>query len=164
MTERSEHSYRGRNPLRRLRAAWHEDLGADERSAILAWASFTTTFSATRALTHWIKDGHGPKGGGMSVGGQHFHHYNLGIATLSALSGASMKFGETFAKSPWHPLAYGFANALIADEAALLLDLEDVYWAKEGRKSVDIAVSTIGFGGAAVAVAPLIQHSRARRG
>ena len=86
MTANSDTSYHGKNPIRRLRAAWREDLGDDERSAILAWASFTTTFSATRALTHWIKDGHGPKGGGMSVGGQHFHHYNLGIATLSALS------------------------------------------------------------------------------
>lgn len=155
--------YRGRNPIKRLRAAWREDIGHDERAAILAWASFTVTFGATRALTHWIKDGHGPSGGGMSLGGKHFHHYNLGIATLSALSGASLKWGESFHHNPIHPVAYGFANALIADEAALLLDLEDVYWAKDGRKSVDIAVGTIGAGGAAIALVPLLENSRARR-
>ncbi|WP_230989939.1 hypothetical protein [Rhodococcus oxybenzonivorans] len=33
------------------------------------------------------------------------------------------------------------------DELALLLDLEDVYWAKEGRTSVDAAVIIIGLGG-----------------
>lgn len=154
--------YRGKNPLRRLNSAWHTDLGHDERAAILSWASFTVTFTGTRALTHWIKDGHGPKSGGMSLGGKHFHHYNIGIAMLSGISGLSLRWGDKFLHTPLHPIAYGFANALIADEAALLLNLEDVYWAKEGRESVDIAVGAIGFGGAAIALVPLLKSSRAR--
>lgn len=98
----------------------------------------------------------------MSMGGQHFHHYNIGIAALSVISGLSLRWGEDFNTSPLHPIAYGFANALIADEAALLLDLDDIYWAKEGRKSVDLALATIGLGGPAVAVAPWMTHSRSR--
>jgi hypothetical protein len=36
----------------------------------------------------------------------------------------------------------------------LLLDLEDVYWAKDGRTSVDTAVGLIGIGGIYLAAAP----------
>ena len=37
-------------------------------------------------------------------------------------------------------LSYGAGLALIVDEFALLLDLKDVYWAKEGRISVDLGI------------------------
>jgi hypothetical protein len=35
---------------------------------------------------------------------------------------------------------YGASAALTLDEFALWLDLEDDYWSKEGRKSVDVAI------------------------
>ncbi|MEO8830419.1 MAG: hypothetical protein ABI385_17225 [Lapillicoccus sp.] len=57
--------------------------------------------------------------------------------------------------SPVVPLAYGIANALVADEAALLLDLKDVYWAPQGRESVHIAVGAIGVGGFGLRAHPL---------
>jgi len=50
--------------------------------------------------------------------------------------------------------AYGSGVALIVDELALLIDLEDVYWAKDGRWSVDAAISTIAAGGLYLAAAP----------
>ena len=37
--------------------------------------------------------------------------------------------------------------ALIIDELALLIDLQDVYWAREGRSSVDAAIGLIAAGG-----------------
>ena len=40
-------------------------------------------------------------------------------------------------------VAYGIAAALVIDEFALLLNLKDVYWAEEGRWSVDIALAII---------------------
>ena len=43
-------------------------------------------------------------------------------------------------------VSYGSALALIVDEFALLLDLRDVYWARQGRISIDL-----GIGGSAVA-------------
>jgi len=70
-----------------VRRVWHTQLGPGQRSAVIAWASFATTFGSVRGLTHWIRDGHGPSGGGMSIGGKHFHHYNLGIGLLTALGG-----------------------------------------------------------------------------
>ena len=142
---------------RSLREAWSQ-LKATERAATLAWASFTTTFAVTRAITHLIKDESGSSGGGgITIGGKHLHHYNLGILTLSALAGATINRGGKAWEGPAGPILYGVANALIVDEAALLLDLEDVYWGKQGRVSVDAAITTIGAGGVAVAALPLAQ-------
>lgn len=140
---------------RRLRHAWYARLGPAERSAVVAWASFALTFGSVRALTHWIRSGHGPSGGGMSIGGKHFHHYNLGIALLTGVGGIAIRGQEQHQRHPVTAASFGTATALIADEAALLLDLEDVYWAKQGRTSVDLAVGVIAIGGLALAGAPL---------
>ena len=50
-------------------------------------------------------------------------------------------------RHPMAAVAFGSANAIIVDELALLLDLEDVYWATDGRESVDAAVGLIAAGG-----------------
>ncbi len=49
----------------RLRHQWGERLQPGEQATVLAWASFTLTFVGLRALTHWIRAGHGPSGGGV---------------------------------------------------------------------------------------------------
>jgi len=139
----------------RLRRVWHAQLGPGQRSAVIAWASFALTFGSVRGLTHWIRNGHGPSGGGMSIGGKHFHHYNLGIGLLTALGGIAIRGAEQHRRHPVTAAAYGTATALIADEAALLLDLQDVYWSKQGRTSVDLAIGVIALGGLAIAGIPL---------
>lgn len=65
---------------RRIRRAYVGQVSPDEQAMLVAWSAFTVTFGATRALTHWIRDGHGPASGGMSVGGRHLHHYNIGTS------------------------------------------------------------------------------------
>jgi hypothetical protein len=136
---------------RRVRVAWEKKLDPGKRSAVWAWCAFTLTFGGVRALTHWIKAGHGPAGGGVSVGGKHFHHYNIGIAMLATLGMVALRGTERHRRHPVAAVAYGAGSALIVDELALLLDLQDVYWAKEGRTSVDVAVGVIGLGGLATA-------------
>jgi lysyl-tRNA synthetase class 2 len=45
--------------------------------------------------------------------------------------------------SPWWEILgalFGVGSALVLDEFALILHLDDVYWAQEGRKSVDAVV------------------------
>ncbi|MGA8634543.1 MAG: hypothetical protein WB805_06775, partial [Candidatus Dormiibacterota bacterium] len=56
---------------------------SDERRErlFLSSVSFFTTFAATRAITHAIRDGVGPFHN-LTVGGRHFHHLVLGIAGL----------------------------------------------------------------------------------
>lgn len=144
----------------RLRKAWGEHLDPAEQSAVMSWAAFTAMFGGLRALTHWIRAGHGPKGGGIKVGGRHFHHYNLGIALLSAVGAVGLRGSEKHRRHPATAIAYGSANALIVDELALLLDLKDVYWASDGRKSVDTAIGVIAAGGTFFAGLPFWPHAR----
>jgi hypothetical protein len=143
----------------RLRHEWRTRLDAGQRSAVIAWVSFAATFGVVRAITHWLKDGHGPSGGGASAGGTHLHHYNLGILLLSGLGAVTIRGQEQHRRHPSAAAAYGVANALIVDEAALLLDLKDVYWAKQGRTSVDLAVGLMAVGGLGVAGMPLWAHA-----
>jgi hypothetical protein len=146
--------------LSRLRKQWGERLDPAEQSAVMSWAAFTATFAGLRLLTHWIRRGHGPKGGGISLGGRHFHHYNIGIAMLSALGALGLRGAEKHRRHPATAVAYGSANALVVDELALLLDLQDVYWAKDGRKSVDVAITVIAAGGTFFAGLPFWPHAR----
>ncbi|MCW2659282.1 MAG: hypothetical protein JWP83_434 [Mycobacterium sp.] len=143
----------------RLRRQWGERLEPGEQATVLAWASFTLTFAGLRGLTHWIRGGHGPPGGGMKLGGKHFHHYNIGIGMLATVAGVGLRGTEKQRRHPAAAVAFGAANAMIVDELALLLDLKDVYWAREGRQSVDVAVAVIAAGGTVVAGMPFWPHA-----
>jgi hypothetical protein len=90
----------------------------------------------------------------MSVGGRHFHHYNIGIALLGLVGGIALRGRDRHRRHPVTSAAYGSGAALILDEAALLIDLQDVYWARDGRKSVDAAIGVIAAGGVYLAAAP----------
>lgn len=144
----------------RLREQWGQRLDPAEQSALVSWAAFTATFGGLRALTHWIRAGHGPSGGGMKVGGHHFHHYNIGIAMLSAVGAVGLRGSERHRRHPLTAAAYGTANALIVDELALLLDLKDVYWTRQGRTSVDTAITVIAAGATFFAGTPFWPHAR----
>jgi hypothetical protein len=144
----------------KLRTEWHARLEPGQQATVLAWAAFTFTFAGLRGLTHWIHAGHGPSGGGINVGGRHFHHYNVGIALLAAVGAVGLRGTERKRRHPAAAIAFGSANALIVDEMALLLDLKDVYWAADGRKSVDAAVGMIAAGGTFVAGMPFWPHAQ----
>ena len=110
----------------------------------LSSVSFFTTFAATRAITHAIRDGVGPFHN-LSVGGRHFHHLVLGIAGLLGtgylwvvqINTSGKTEGTDDALCKFTSILYGGSSALTLDEFALWLDLEDVYWARQGRESVD---------------------------
>jgi hypothetical protein len=153
-------SSRAQQAWAKLREEWGTRLEPGEQATVLAWATFTATFGGLRALTHWIRAGHGPSSGGVSLGGKHFHHYNLGIALLASVAAVGLRGTERQRRHPAAAVAFGAANAMIVDELALLLDLEDVYWARDGRESVDAAIAIIAAGGTAVAGMPFWPHAR----
>jgi len=161
-TDRSTAQEHSPSKTRRQRLAeeWTRRLQPGEQSTLIAWGSFTATFAGVRALTHWIHDGHGPSSGGMSLGGHHFHHYNLGIAGLAGIGAMTLRGRERHRRHPLTAVAYGSALALIVDELALLIDLEDVYWSREGRTSVDAAVVLTAAGGTFAAGLPFWPHAR----
>ena len=145
----------------RIRAVARDRIGPTEQSVMTAWGGFGTTFGVTRAITHWIRAGHGPAGGGMSAGGRHLHHYNIGILLLAAVGAVALRGEERHRRHPVTATAYGSGTALIVDELALLIDLQDVYWSRDGRTSVDAAVGLIALGGVYLAAVPF-WHGAAR--
>jgi len=147
---------------RDVRRAFHEDLDAGQRSALLSWLAFTATFGAVRGITYSIKDGKGPFGN-LSVGGEHLHHYMWGIGLVSGVGGIAVHGEDAHRRHPLVALSYGAGLALIVDEFALLLDLKDVYWAKQGRISVDLGVGGSSLAGTYFAALPLLRALRRRK-
>jgi hypothetical protein len=144
--------------------AFREELSPTERSTLLSWLAFSTTFGAVRALTYSIRAGVGPFRD-LSIGGEHLHHYMWGIGMLAGVGAVAVSGEDRQRRHPIVATAYGSGLALIVDEFALLLDLRDVYWQREGRVSVDIAVGLIAAIGTALASIPLWQrvHERQHR-
>lgn len=133
----------GRPPLvERWRESADRHLTPTKRSLLAMWISFGTTWGAVRLITHGIRGGWLPWGN-ISTGGQHLHHYNFGIATLAGVGLVAVRGDERAVGHPAVAAAYGAGAALIADEFALLLDLRDVYWAKQGRLSVDVCLGVL---------------------
>jgi hypothetical protein len=111
-------------------------------------ASFITTFAITRGITHSIR-AHGGLGPikNLSAGGRHIHHVVPGTV-LSLLSGGAAVSLSRETRNRWLAIPFGIGAALVLDEAALLLELDDVYWSDEGKLSVQIAFATMGLLGA----------------
>jgi hypothetical protein len=117
--------------------------------ALLAAGGFTTAFGTCRAITHMIRAEVGPFHN-LSAGGRHLHHSTFGIFGLLA-TGYVWTYRWALGspeESRWlsrvTATSYGIAGALTLDEFALWFDLQDDYWTKAGRKSID---ATILFGG-----------------
>lgn len=139
-----------------VQAAFREELNPARRAVVLGWSSFTATFASVRGITYSIKNGRGPFRN-VSIGGTHIHHYLWGIGPLAGVGGMAVR-GNTIKPHAVVPLAYGAGLALIVDEFALLLGLEDVYWADEGRVSVDLGISTISAVGTGLAAGPVLRR------
>jgi len=144
-----------------VRRAYYEQLDAGQRAVLLSWLAFTTTFGGVRGITYSIKDGKGPFRN-LSVGGAHLHHYMWGIGLVSSVGGIAVHGDNERRRHPVVAVAYGAGLALIVDEFALLVDLKDVYWAKQGRISVDLGIGTSSLAGTYFAALPLIRALRRR--
>lgn len=114
--------------------------------------AFLVTFLITRSITWSIKHGKGPFGD-MSVGGTHIHHLVPGIFLLliSGVIGIAIDWQPSGVAGLIVPTLFGIGAALTLDEFALWLTLKDVYWSKEGRRSVDAVIVL----GAVLAIAAL---------
>lgn len=145
-----------------VQAAFREELNPARRGVVLGWSSFTATFATVRGITYSIKNGRGPFRN-VSIGGTHIHHYLWGIGLLAGVGGMAVR-GNTRKPHAVVPLAYGAGLAMIVDEFALLLDLKDVYWADEGRVSVDLGISAISAVGTGLAAGPVLRRLIRRLG
>ena len=142
-----------------VRRAFHEELGPGEQSALFSWLAFTVTFAGLRALTYSIRAGKGPFRN-ISVGGEHLHHYLWGIGLLSGVGAIAVRGEERHRRHPAVAISYGSGLALIVDEFALLLELKDVYWARQGRLSIDVGIGGIAAAGSYFAALPVLRRLR----
>ncbi len=118
---------------------------------------FAGGFALMRISTAGIRSGWWPTGD-VKVGGRHIHHFVPGILIAFAAGGAGLitqnhKLEQTLA------VPFGAGIGLTFDEAALLLDLRDVYWTREGILSVQLS-----FGLAAILGGTIIFLRMLRRG
>ena len=142
-------------------AGWW-DLDPCQRSVLVSWLAFTTTFAAVRGVTYSIRAGRGPFRN-LSVGGEHLHHYMWGIGLLAGVGAVAVRGEERARRHPVVATCYGSGLALVVDEFALLLDLRDVYWARQGRISVDLGIGAIGAVGCYFAGRPFVRSWMSRR-
>jgi hypothetical protein len=126
------------------------DVDPARRGLVVAWFAFTATFAFLRLLT-WLIRIHVAGLGNVSAGSVHLHHYVWGILLLIAVAIFGLVDRSPRARV-WMGLALGIGLALVVDEAALLIELRDVYWSGFGAVSVAIAVIIIGLAGGALAL------------
>jgi len=123
---------------------------APKRETILfnILSGFTGSFALMRLSTWGIRSGWWPTGN-VRVGGRHVHHFVPGILTAFAAGGAGL---ITTSERLEQLLAvpFGAGIGMTFDEAALLLELDDVYWSREGLLSVQLSLGIAGVLGATI--------------
>lgn len=105
-------------------------------------ASFVASFALVRGVTYSLRgrDRWGPFRN-VRVGRRHIHHFVPGIVMAFA-SGAVAVATRDESLPPKLAVPMGVGMGLTLDESALLLELEDVYWTREGLVSVQITLAT----------------------
>ena len=105
-------------------------------SQILVLCSFLITFMLARIAVN----------SNMSVmldlesGSLRIHHLVPGIILLLVSGYVGIAFHSKFRLRNFMAVLFGIGAALTVDEFALWLYLEDVYWEKEGRRSIDAII------------------------
>jgi len=130
---------------RRYRETAQERPDEDVNMRVLT--AFLATFGTVRLITHgirnhWLPLGNIVLGGAGNKPGKeplHIHHMVWGILALTGCGYAGLLQTDLRWRRRMAPL-YGAGVALTYDEFALWLHLEDDYWSKQGRDSVDAVV------------------------
>ena len=111
---------------------------ANEAAVLNLFVSFGASFAVARAVTHSIRRGAGPLRN-VTIGRRHIHHFVPGILLVLLSGGASIGLRHE-QLDHWLALPFGAGAALIVDETALLIELNDVYWSDEGILSIDVGL------------------------
>jgi hypothetical protein len=115
----------------------------ERRFLFLTLIGFVCAFGFIRLSTRLMRSPRVPwwPGSVVSDDGVHVHHLFFGIVLMMVAGGLSFAAGET--DGPWYAIygvLFGIGIGLTIDEYALWLHLDDVYWAREGRSSIDAAL------------------------
>jgi hypothetical protein len=132
----------------RVARAGYREVSTRENSIFNLLTSFAATFILVRSVTYALR--RRPTVGpfrNLRVGRRHIHHFVPGIViAFGAGAAAILTRDERF--EPWLAVPFGVGMGLTLDESALLLELEDVYWSREGLLSVQITLAVMAILGA----------------
>jgi hypothetical protein len=129
-------------PLAVLRFDLDPTFGSPRGPALLLLLAFFCSFGFIRTSARLMRSPRVPwwPGSVTTDSGLHIHHLVWGIVLI--LASGFVAFA-TELQSPWGQITavvFGIGAGFTLDEFALWLHLEDVYWAKEGRASLDAVV------------------------
>ena len=125
----------------------------------LMWCliAFILTFFITRTITRYIRataDRTGPRRWWQphnisGSGGLHIHHAVFGVilVLISGVAMVTMATDGTIHQFTAAAIVFGIGAALVLDEFALILHLQDVYWSADGRTSVDAVFVAVAVSG-----------------
>ena len=109
-------------------------------AAFLFFVALLATFGFIRTSTWMIRKQVSWWPGNIDTGGVHVHHMVFGIVLLLLCGFLNFALDP---KAPWVEvlaLLFGIGAGLTLDEFALWVELKDVYWEQEGRKSIDAMI------------------------
>src|ERR1700688_3428213 len=135
------------------------------RRLFVASVSFFLTFAGVRGVVYGVVHNI-PPFHFIQMGGRHIHHLVFGIILLLLVGyGWLCEIGNGSDSSSIFvgrlmSILYGVGAALTLDEFALWLNLRDVYWAREGRASIDAIILFGSLLAASAWGAPLFDRSR----
>ncbi len=121
---------------------WDKLVDHEQQGLFLVLLGFVLSFGFIRMSTRLMRSPRVPwwPGSVVSDSGVHLHHLVFGIVTMMAAGTLGFL---AYGNSPWAELcafAFGIGVGLTIDEFALWVYLDDVYWAEEGRSSIDATV------------------------
>jgi len=103
-------------------------------------SAFVISSSTMRLTTFGVRRGV-PLLFNVRIGRRHIHHFVPGIV-LAFVSGSAALFASDPKMRETLAIPLGIGIGLTIDESALLLDLEDVYWSRQGLVGVQITLAT----------------------
>lgn len=120
-------------------------------------AGFLGSFALVRLSTWGIRERWWPFRN-VRVGGRHIHHFVPGILIAFA-SGTTALLTRDEELEERLAVTTGIGMGLTFDEAALLLDLRDVYWSRKGLLSIQLSL-----GATAILSIAILTQRMLRRG
>ncbi|MDQ3103229.1 MAG: hypothetical protein M3Q53_05250 [Actinomycetota bacterium] len=119
-------------------------VNAGKEPAFLFLIAFLGAFGFIRTSAHMIRAQVSWWPGNVEVGGTHIHHLVWGILVILISGWISIAIDPGSPGKELVAVAFGIGTGLTLDEFALWLELKDVYWSEQGRKSIDaVIVATI---------------------
>lgn len=131
--------FRGFHLRRKIVAAYQQHVDYRREAALRMWVAFIVTFVFLRVLTFGIRYHLIPVKNVVTSSGLHIHHFVWGIVILLIVGFLGITLWSE-RLHPWLATIFGIGAALVIDEYALWLNLQDVYWLPAGRSSIDLAI------------------------